>query len=62
MNCRFSSHIALNVKVARVDLDPDDYKSANVARNVLAVAAKRHAVPVKVKMSNGEVYFVRKDM
>ncbi len=59
---RFDEFIALNVKVVRVDLDEEDYKSPTVAANVLRISAKRWAVPVKVVLSEGEVYFVRKDM
>ena len=59
---RFNEFISMNVKTARVDLDKDDYKSVNVAANVLRVASKRHAVPVKVVVRNGELYFVRTDM
>lgn len=58
----FNEFIAMNVKVAKVNLDPDDYKSITVARSVLGNAAKRHDVPVKVRLRNGEIYFVRKDM
>ncbi len=58
----FDEFIALNVKVARVDLDEEDYKSPTVAANVLRIAAKRWAVPIRVVLSEGKVYFVRKDM
>lgn len=58
----FKEFIAMDIKVARVDLDPDDYKNPAVARNVLGNAAKRHSVPVKVKISDGVVYFIRTDM
>lgn len=58
----FKEFISMNIKVARVDLDPDDYKSVNVAANVLRNGVRRHAVPIKVKMSDGEIYFVRTDM
>ena len=58
----FKEFMAMDVKVARIDLDPDDYKNSCVARNVLANGAKRHGVPVKIKTLNGEIYFVRTDM
>lgn len=58
----FNEFIAMNVKVSKVELDPDDYKSISVAYSVLGNAARRHAVPVQVRRRNGEIYFVRKDM
>lgn len=50
------------IKVAKLDLDPDDYASPQVARSVLSVACKRWAVPVEVKIRDGQVYLVRTDM
>lgn len=58
----FNEFMAMDTKIARVDLDPGDYKSSYVARNVLANAAKRHAVPVRVRIRNNELYFIRTDM
>ena len=58
----FKEFMAMEVKVARVDLDPDDYKNPCVARNVLGNGAKRHGFPVKVKTLNDEIYFIRTDM
>lgn len=58
----FEDFLNMNVKVARVDFDEDDYKSYKVARGVLATSAKRHSVPVKVVVSEKKVYLVRTDM
>lgn len=58
----FEEFLAMDIKVAKIDLDPGDYKSNSVACNVLRVAAKRHDFPVKVRMRNGEVYFERTDI
>lgn len=54
--------VRMNVAVARVDLEEREYKSPKVARSVLDIACKRHGVPVKAKIRNGNVYLVRTDM
>lgn len=50
----------MNVKMVRVD--DHGYKSAKVAANCLGVACRRHVLPIDVRLSNGEVYLVRRDM
>lgn len=50
----------MNVKMARVD--DHGYKSDRVAANYIATACRRHVFPIDVRLSNGEVYLVRRDM
>lgn len=58
----FKEFIAMNVKIARVDLTQFDYKSPKVAYSVLGLASKRHCVDIKVHIRNDEIYFERTDM
>lgn len=58
----FKEFMAMNVKIAKVDLNEQDYKSPRIARSVLGNAAKRHCVSVKVCIRDDEIYFVRTDM
>lgn len=58
----FEDFMSLHIKIARVDLNEQDYKSPRVAQGCLSKAARYLAFPVDVKLRNGEVYFIRRDM
>ena len=58
----FKEFMAMNVKTAKIELDKDDYKSVIVGYKVLYNAAKRHGVPIKVSMHEGNIYFIRTDI
>lgn len=62
LNNYFKEFLAMNVKTARIDLDKDDYKSVVVGHKSLWAAAKRHGVPIKVSLYEGNIYFIRTDM
>ena len=55
----FMRFIKMNVKVVKVDLTDSDYKSIDVAYNVLHKGAQRHEVPVQVTRMGDSIYFVR---
>lgn len=50
----------MNVKTVRVD--DHGYKSARTAANCIGSAVKRHVFPIDVRLSDGEVYLIRRDM
>lgn len=52
----------MNVPVAIAELDVGEYASPRVAQNVLGIAARRNALPVKSVCKIGKVYLVRTDM
>lgn len=58
----FNEFISMNVKLAKVEFEENEYKSVKVADSVLRVAAKRYGVPIKVRMRNDEIYFERRDI
>ena len=62
--CRMYAYLKefmrMNIKVARVD--DHGYKSAKVAANCIGAACKRHVLPIDARLSNGEVYLIRRDM
>ena len=58
----FMEFMRMNIKVAKVDFKEREYKNTTIAYHTLHRACKRHAVPITVRMRNGEVYMVRTDM
>lgn len=52
----------MNVKMVKVELAPDEYKSPTVARGVFAVSIKRYGYPIDARLRNGEIYLIRRDM
>lgn len=54
--------IASNMKMAKVDLDIDEYSNLSVAASVMAVSIKRYGYPIKLVRRDGNIYLVRKDI
>lgn len=52
----------MNIKTALVEFTELEYKSATAAYTCLRKACKRHAFPIDVRMINGKLYLVRKDV
>lgn len=58
----FKKFIDMNVLMARVELDKDEYSSVGSAFDNLRLAIKRHKVPIKVAVRNNELYLIRRDI
>ena len=53
---------SMNVKIAKIDLDENEYSNINVARSVIGVSIKRFGYPVDITKRKGELYLVRRDI
>ena len=62
LKAAWEEFMGMGVKIAKADLDVDEYKSPNVARGVWAVSIKRFGFPIDLKLRRGEIYLVRRDM
>lgn len=60
MEAYLKEFMNMHIKMARVD--DHGYKSARVAANCIGSACRRHVFPIDVRLSNGEVYLIRRDM
>lgn len=60
MDAYLKEFMHMNIKMVRVE--NHKYKTPRVAANCLAAACRRHVFPIDVRMSNGEVYLIRRDM
>lgn len=45
-----------DAKVVKIDFNDHDYKSSQVCRSCLGVAAKKSGHPIKVSLRDGEVF------
>lgn len=54
--------IASNMKMAKVDLDEDEYSCLSVAASVMAVSIKRYGYPIRLIRRDGNIYLIRKDI
>lgn len=52
----------MNVKTVKVELEAGEYASPTVARGVFAVSIKRFGYPIDVRLRDGEIYLIRRDM
>lgn len=66
LKCKFEERLErfmrLNIKCAKVVYDINDYSSATACLISFRRASVMHGFPVDVKMRNGEVYLIRRDM
>lgn len=54
--------LQMNVKYAKVDFTPEEYKSVHSAYGSLRNFAAQQGYPFYVTTINGEIYFIRTDM
>lgn len=54
--------MGMNVKIAKAELDIGEYKSPRVAFCVWKHSINRFGYPIDLKMRDGEIYLVRRDM
>ena len=52
----------IGIKIAKVELNDDEYRDYESARVVFSNAVKRHCFPIDVVIRNKEVYLVRRDI
>ena len=62
LNAAWKEFMSMNVKIAKAELDVGEYASPTVARGVWAISIKRFGYPIDLKLRNGEIYLVRRDM
>ena len=62
LKAAWEEFMGMNVKIAKAELDVDEYKSPSVAANVWAVSIKRFGYPISVKLRKNEIYLIRRDM
>ena len=59
---RLRKFMATNVKYAKVEFTADDYVSPVSCYQSCRSAVKRHVLPFDVKIRNGDVYLIRRDI
>ena len=62
LRIKWDEFMAMNVKVAMVNLDKNEYKSIDTARETMAMSVKRYGYPITVTKRGDEIYLIRKDM
>ena len=62
LKSKWEEFMAMNVEVAKVDLDIDEYRSVEVARATMATSVKRLGYPITVTRRQNEIYLIRRDM
>lgn len=60
MEAYLKEFMHMHVKIVRVE--DHGYKSAKVAANCIGAACKRHVMPIDVRLSDGQVYLIRRDI
>ena len=59
---KWDEFMAMNIKVAKIELDENDYKSITTAKSVMAVSIKRYGYPITITRRGNDLYLVRRDM
>jgi hypothetical protein len=54
--------MSMNVKVAKANLDVNEYKNSKVAGIVMANSVKRFGYPIIVMRRGNDIYLVRRDI
>lgn len=62
LKSKWEEFMAMNVKVAKVDLDENEYKSHDVAARTMTLSIKRYGYPITVTRRRNEIYLIRRDM
>ena len=62
LKSKWEEFMAMNVKVVKVDLDENEYKTIDGARSVMAISVKRMGYPITVTKRGDEIYLIRRDM
>lgn len=59
---RLDEFMSMGIKFAKLEYDAGEYKLPKYACGAFNISAKTGGYPIDVKMINGEVYLIRKDM
>lgn len=59
---KWDEFMAMNIKVAKIELDENDYKSIATARSVMSVSINRYGYPITITRRGNDLYLVRRDM
>ena len=62
LKSKWEEFMAMNVKVVKVDLDEEEYKSPDVAARTMTLSIKRYGYPITVTRRRNEIYLIRRDM
>lgn len=54
--------MGMNVKIAKAELDTNEYRSVSVAASVWSVSIRRYGYPINVTRRGDEIYLIRRDM
>lgn len=62
LKSKLDKFMAMGIKTAKVVWSEHDYSNPMSCYNAFNLAVRRHVFPIDVRMRNGEVYLVRRDM
>lgn len=62
MKIWMDNFMSQGIKMAKVVFDEDDYSGPFSCYQAYRAGIARHVYPVDVKLRNGEVYLIRRDM
>lgn len=58
----YNEFMATGSKVAKIDIDPDDYKSIDSAYKSVWSSLARTDFPIKLRRVNNDLYLIRTDL
>lgn len=58
----FECFMSMNMKIARVIPDQDEFPDVRIAVDNMRSASAKHGFPISVLRRNSEIYFVRRDI
>lgn len=62
LKVKWDEFMSMNVKVVKIDLDEEEYKSVYTARDTISRSVKNLGYPITVTVRNNEIYLIRRDM
>ena len=62
LKAAWKEFMSMNIKIAKAELDIGEYKSPRVAFGVWRLSINRFGYPIDIKMRDGEIYLIRRDM
>ena len=62
LKSKLDKFMGMGIKTAKVVWDEHDYSNPMSCYNAFILACRRHVFPIDVRMRNGEIYLVRRDL
>lgn len=62
LKAKLDKFMAMNIKNAKVVWSEHDYSNSMSCYNAFACAVRRHVLPIDVRVRNGEIYLMRRDL